>query len=66
VFGIAGVLLVGSGLSIWRARRLPCPIDPVAARSCTRLRKLSAVIYAIAVLCFVTGGTLHSFLPALG
>ena len=36
VFGVAGLLLVGSGLLLWHARRLPCPVDPVAARSCTR------------------------------
>ena len=36
VFGIAGGLLALSAWMIWRARRLPCPVDPVAARSCMR------------------------------
>ena len=49
VFGIAGVLLLAAGVMIWNARRLPCPIDPVAARSCTRLRRVSAVLYWIAL-----------------
>lgn len=66
VFGVAGVLLAISGASIWRARRLPCPVDPAAARSCTRLRRLSAVIYGFALLCFVGGGVFAFLLPALG
>lgn len=66
VFGIAGVQLAVSGALIWRARRLPCPIDPVAARSCTRLRRLSAVVYVVSVACFVLGGSFAFVLPALG
>src|SRR4051795_354163 len=50
VFGIAGLLLAASGAMIWRARRLPCPVDPAAARSCTRLRRVSAVIYGVSAL----------------
>jgi hypothetical protein len=65
VFGIAGVLLAISGAMIWRARRLPCPIDPVAARSCKRLRSLNAFIYGVSVACFLIGGTFAFVLPAL-
>ena len=65
VFGLAGGLLVASGVMIWRARRLPCPVDPVAARSCTRLRRLSAGVYVLALICFLAG-TLFAFaLPML-
>jgi len=66
VFGIAGALLVASGWLIWRARRLPCPIEPAAALSCTRLRRLSAVIYGVSIVCFVIGGTFAFVLPAIG
>ena len=66
VFGIAAALLAVSGVLIWRARGLPCPADPIAARSCTRLRRLSAVVYAIALICFVIGGVFAFLLPALG
>jgi hypothetical protein len=66
VFGIAGALLAISGGMIWRARRLPCPIDPAAARSCTRLRRLSAAVYAVAVVCFLAGSTFAFLLPWLG
>lgn len=65
VFGIAGVLLAVGGALIWRARRLPCPIDPVAARSCTRLRRVSAWLYGVSLVAFLAGATFAFVLPAL-
>jgi hypothetical protein len=59
------VLLAASGVMIWRARRLPCPIDPVAARSCTRLRRLSAWLYGISLAAFTAGAVFAFALPAL-
>lgn len=55
VFGLAAVLLLLAGVMLWRARYLPCPIDPVQAKACTRLRIISWVIYWASVLIFVTG-----------
>lgn len=55
VFGVAAVLLAVSGAAIWFSNRLPCPIDPVAARSCTRLRALSRSMYFAAVGSFLVG-----------
>jgi uncharacterized iron-regulated membrane protein len=66
VFGAAGLMLVASGIMIWRARRLPCPVDPAAARSCTRLRRMSAAIYGVSVACYASGGVFAFVLPALG
>jgi hypothetical protein len=65
VFGVAGGLLVVSGAMIWRARRLPCPVEPAAARACTQLRRVSAVVYGISLVCFLVGGTFAFVLPAL-
>jgi hypothetical protein len=65
VFGIAGVLLAISGVMIWHARRLPCPVDPVAARSCTRLRRLSAWLYGVSLAAFAAGAAFAFLLPAL-
>lgn len=65
VFAIAGVLLAASGVMIWRARSLPCPAEPAAARACTRLRKLSAGLYVFSLLSFVAGATFAFVLPAL-
>jgi hypothetical protein len=57
VFGIAGVLLAASGAMLWHARRLPCPVDPAAARSCMRLRRISAAVYSVAAVSFLIGAT---------
>jgi hypothetical protein len=65
VFAVAALLLGVSGLMIWRARGLPCPVDPVAARYCTRLRQMSVVVYAISVVCFALGGLFAFVLPGL-
>jgi hypothetical protein len=65
VFGIAGLLLAGSGIMIWHARTLPCPIDPAAARSCTRLRRISAWLYGVSLIAFVAGALFAFALPAL-
>jgi hypothetical protein len=56
VFAVAGTLLAVSGALVWRGRRLPCPVEPVAARSCLRLRRTSAILYAVSLASFVAGG----------
>jgi len=55
VFGIAGCLILISGILRWRARHAPCPIDPVQAASCTRLRRISSWMYWISVGIYATG-----------
>jgi hypothetical protein len=55
VFTVAGGLLAVSGVMILRARSLPCPVEPTAARTCMQLRKISAVLYGISVVSFATG-----------
>ena len=57
VFGIAGALLAGSGVMLWRARRMPCPVDPAAARSCTRLRRISTILYGVSAVAFCVGAS---------
>jgi hypothetical protein len=63
VFGIAGALLAISGAALWVGRSAPCPADPVLARSCQRLRRISSIIYASAVLGFGVGATFAFLLP---
>jgi hypothetical protein len=65
VFGLAGALIAISGISLWIGRRAPCPTDPAFARSCLRLRRISAVIYAIALTAFAIGVTFAFLLPAV-
>ena len=66
VFGVAGALLVIAGLFLLRARGLPCPADPAAARLCKRLRALSHGLYGVAVVSFLAGAAFAFLLPLLG
>lgn len=61
VFAVAGTLLAVSGALVWRGRRLPCPVEPVAARNCLRLRRISAILYGVSLVSFVAGA-LFAFL----
>jgi hypothetical protein len=61
VFGGAALLVAASGFAIWRARALPCPAEPELARSCMRLRRASAVVFALAVA-FLLLGSAFAFL----
>jgi hypothetical protein len=65
VFGIAGIVLLTSALVLWNARRLPCPVDPIAARACTRLRRLSYGLFAVATILYLCGFTFAFVLPRL-
>ncbi len=55
VFGVAGVLLIASGVMLRYAARLPCPIEPAAARACTRLRRATSVLFWCALIAYVIG-----------
>lgn len=65
VFGVAGMLLILSGIALWYGRSLPCPSDPVAARACQKLRRLSALLYGLALVSFIGGGSFAFVLPLL-
>jgi hypothetical protein len=65
VFTLAGTLLGISGMAIWVSRRAPCPADPAAARSCQQLRKISALLYSIALASFLLGAAFAFLLPVL-
>jgi hypothetical protein len=65
LFLVAGILLAASGVMIWRARLLPCPVEPAAARACTRLRKVSAVLYGVSLVSFAAGALFAFVLPAV-
>jgi len=63
VFGVAGVVLLGSGAMLWRARDLPCPTDPATAQACTRLRRVSYVLFFTALALYTLGLTFAFVLP---
>lgn len=65
VFGIAGAMLLLSGVMLHRAASLPCPADPEAARACRRLRSASRALFWIAVIAYVVGAVFVT-LPLTG
>lgn len=65
VFGIAGTMIALSGAWQWHARSLPCPIDPAAARACTRARRVSWIVWWISLAAFLIGGFFAFFAASL-
>ncbi len=65
VFGIAFALMTISGVALWYGRALTCPVDPDAARSCQRLRRISALLYGLALMTLLLSVTFAFVLPAL-
>lgn len=63
VFGVAGTLLFASGVTLWVNRHAPCPADPKLANACKRLRRLSRVIYGLAIASYLLGSTFAFLLP---
>ncbi len=55
LFAFAGLLLAMSGVSTYRNRNAPCPVDSTQARSCLRLRRWSARIFCFSTVLYVIG-----------
>ena len=55
VFAFAGVMLALSTLMQWRARNAPCPADPLKAKACMRLRKVSWAILIFSIIVYLVG-----------
>jgi len=55
LFAFASLMLALSGLSAYRNRNAPCPADPVQAKSCLRLRRLSVFIFYLSSAVYVIG-----------
>ena len=65
VFGLAAAFLVINGIALWRAQKLPCPVDPVLAQSCMRLRRISGGLYVASGAIFLVGFVFAFVLPML-
>ena len=55
VFIAAGAMLAVAGYLQYRARYLPCPVDPALAAACSRQRRVSNVIYFVSIAIYVVG-----------
>jgi len=64
-FSIAGSLLLLGGWLQWRARSLPCPIEPALANACMRTRKTSLIVYLISLSIYLIGAFFAFLAPRL-
>jgi len=55
LFIFAGVMLTISGASRYMSRNAPCPVDPNAAKSCKRLRRIGLGIFIFSLAIYATG-----------
>jgi hypothetical protein len=55
VFGVAGILITLSVILQWTKRHAPCPVDPVQAKACMRLRCVSIYITGFSLVIYLIG-----------
>ena len=55
LFVLSGVLMIFSTSLWWRQRHAPCPVDPVKAAACHRLRRINKWLLAVAWLAYACG-----------
>lgn len=54
-FGLSGGMLLLAGFMRWQSRHAPCPNDPRAAKTCSKLRAFSRWIYGVSVAVWCLG-----------
>lgn len=54
-FLFAAAMLAAGGVMQWRARYLPCPTDPALAAACMRTRRVSLIVYGVALTIYLIG-----------
>jgi hypothetical protein len=55
LFIFAGIMLIVSGVMRYLTRNAPCPVDPMQAKSCLRLRRMSSGIFYFSLFMYATG-----------
>ena len=55
LFIISGILIMFSGLLIWYNRNAPCPADPIKAKACNLVRKISILVYLFSLIIYFIG-----------
>ena len=56
LFGLAGLMMIGSGTLQWRNRSAHCPIDPALRDACLKTRKTASAVYVASVVLYLIGG----------
>ena len=65
LFILSGVLLAFAALMRWRSRNALCPIDPIEAKACTRLRRVSGIMLYASIVIYAVGGFFAFFAAGL-
>lgn len=65
IFIFAGTMISLNLFLRFKNRNAPCPIDPVAAKSCKKLKKISNVVFYVSTAFFVIGLSFAYLLPHL-
>ncbi len=55
LFIASGVVLSIAAFFQWQQRKAPCPIDPVKAAACMRLRRINRWTMGLSVVVYLTG-----------
>ena len=55
IFFVAGLLLLISFYLFWQGKNAPCPIDPIQAKMCLKLRFTSLIILIISSTIYLIG-----------
>ncbi len=55
IFTASGIMILLAGSMHWRARNAPCPIDPIKAKACGKLRKISIGILIFSAVIYMIG-----------
>lgn len=51
----SGILIILATFAHWQSRNAPCPADPLKAKACAQLRKVSAVTLVVATILYLIG-----------
>lgn len=65
IFLSAGAMLLLAGLMQWRARGLPCPIDPALAAACARTRQVSMGMFLVSLVIYLVGAFFAFIAPMI-
>jgi hypothetical protein len=65
IFAVAAALLALAGAARYLSRNAPCPIDPVQAMACRRLRRGSGIMLVVSIGIYDVGFFFAYVAPAL-
>ncbi len=55
LFIFAGVMLTVSAISRYMTRNAPCPVDPLQAKSCLRMRNATFIVFCFSFTLYLIG-----------